>query len=88
MKIISGINGFGRFGLHLLKYYLDRYDKSNFQIAYINDDFLSIEEVIEMVRNDNYVEFRRYKVPLEDIQKGFEAAYDKSSGSLKVPVEI
>ena len=66
MKIISGINGFGRFGLHLLKYYLDRYDRSNFQIAYINDDFLSIEEVIEIVRNDNYVEFRRYKVLLED----------------------
>ena len=66
MRIISGINGFGRFGLHLLKYYLDRYDRSNFQIAYINDDFLSIEEVIEIVRNDNYVEFRRYKVLLED----------------------
>ena len=29
-----------------------------------------------------------HTVPLEDIQKGFETAYDKSTGSLKVHVEI
>lgn len=29
-----------------------------------------------------------HTVPLEDIQKGFESAYDKSTGSLKVHVEI
>jgi len=65
MKMISGINGFGRFGLHLLKYYLDRYENSNFKISYINDDFLSIEQVIDIICNDRYVEFRRYKVLLE-----------------------
>jgi glyceraldehyde 3-phosphate dehydrogenase len=66
MKIVCGINGFGRFGLHLLKYYLDRYDKSGFQISYINDDFLSIDQAIDIICNDSYVEFRRYKVLLED----------------------
>ena len=33
MKTLStGINGFGRFGLHLLKYWLDRSNESNFSI--------------------------------------------------------
>ncbi len=35
IKKIAGINGFGRFGLHLLKYWLDKADSSNFEIAYI-----------------------------------------------------
>ena len=39
MKKNTGINGFGRVGLHLLKYWLDRNDESNFDIKYINDDF-------------------------------------------------
>ena len=34
-KIETGINGFGRFGLHLLKYWLDRSKESNFTIDYI-----------------------------------------------------
>ena len=66
MKIITGINGFGRFGLHLLKYYLDRYDDSNFQISYINDDFLTINEARNIICNDTKVNFIRYKVLIED----------------------
>ena len=42
MKSVVGINGFGRFGLHLLKYWLDRSSKSSFKIDYINDDYLDI----------------------------------------------
>ena len=41
MKKIAGINGFGRFGLHLLKYWLDRASSSNFSIGYINDDTIN-----------------------------------------------
>ena len=66
MKIITGINGFGRFGLHLLKYYLDRFDKTNFQIAYINDDYLSINKVQNIICNDTYLNFIKYKVLIED----------------------
>jgi glyceraldehyde 3-phosphate dehydrogenase len=66
MKTIAGINGFGRFGLHLLKYYLDRYDDSNFQISYINDDFLKIEEAQNIICNDTKVNFIRYKVLIEN----------------------
>ena len=65
MKSIStGINGFGRFGLHLLKYWLDRSNESNFTIDYINDDFLNQEEIYKTILNDQYVIFNKYKVQL------------------------
>ncbi|MBT7623274.1 MAG: hypothetical protein HN595_01975, partial [Flavobacteriaceae bacterium] len=48
------------------KYYLDRYDKSNFQISYINDDYLTINKVQSIICNDNYINFIKYKVLIED----------------------
>ena len=62
MKKIAGINGFGRFGLHLLKYWLDRSEKSFFFIKYINDDFLTINQIIEILKKDKNVLFNKYKV--------------------------
>jgi glyceraldehyde 3-phosphate dehydrogenase len=65
MKILStGINGFGRFGLHLLKYWLDRSNESNFTVNYINDDFLTPEEIYSLILNDEYVIFNKYKIQL------------------------
>ena len=65
MKTLStGINGFGRFGLHLLKYWLDRSNESNFSIDYINDDFLSQEEIFNIILNDEFVIFNKYKIQL------------------------
>jgi len=55
--MIAGINGFGRFGLHLLKYWLDRSRESGFEIKYINDDFLSIQKVYDMIIEDHSVIF-------------------------------
>jgi len=66
--IKTGINGFGRFGLHLLKYWLDHKDKANFEISYINDDFLSIKEVLNIINSDSYVVFNNYKISLADNQ--------------------
>ena len=43
---IVGINGFGRFGLHLIKFYLDNFKSCNYEIKYINDDFLNIDQVV------------------------------------------
>ena len=60
----TGINGFGRFGLHLLKYWLDRSSESNFTIDYINDDFLSQEEIFNIILNDEFVIFNKYKIQL------------------------
>ena len=55
MKKKAGINGFGRFGLHIIKYWLDRNDESAFTISYINDDFLTIDQSIEIFRYTRFV---------------------------------
>ena len=60
----TGINGFGRFGLHLLRYWLDRKNSANFEINYINDNFLSIEDALSIINNDSYVSFKDYKVSI------------------------
>lgn len=65
-KIIAGINGFGRVGLHLLKYWLDRAERSTFQINYINDDFLGIKKAHEIITRDKYVVFNKYKVSISN----------------------
>ena len=64
IKVKVGINGFGRFGLHLLKYWLDRAEKSNFIINYINDDFLKINDALKIIINDKSVVFNKYKVTI------------------------
>tara|TARA_B110000008_G_C16912705_1_gene541379 strand:- start:145 stop:1140 length:996 start_codon:yes stop_codon:yes gene_type:complete len=65
-KVITGINGFGRFGLHLLKYWLDRSAQSNFSINYINDDFLDIHQIHNIIVSDKAVNFGKYKVQKRD----------------------
>lgn len=66
MKIDCGINGFGRFGLHLLKYWVDRNDKAEFCISYINDDTLSLRAAYDIIMMDESVKFDRYKVKMAD----------------------
>ena len=67
LKMVDvGINGFGRFGLHLLKYWLDRTTSSNFRIAYINDDSLDIRKAFSILINDKYVIFNKYKCQISD----------------------
>ncbi len=66
MTLEAGINGFGRFGLHLLKYWLDRSDQSHFNIRYINDDCLDINKAYELIVNDKYVIFNKYKIQVSD----------------------
>jgi glyceraldehyde 3-phosphate dehydrogenase len=66
MLKIAGINGFGRFGLHLLKYWLDRSKEANFKIAYINDDHLTLDQAYQMLLKDRYVHFNKYKIQIID----------------------
>ena len=61
-KVTTGINGFGRFGLHLLKYWLDRSHHADYTINYINDDFLDIDKIHEIIISDEAVNFKKYKV--------------------------
>lgn len=63
-KISTGINGFGRFGLHLLKYWLDRSEEASFKVDYINDDFLTQDNIFNIINNDEYVIFNKYKIGL------------------------
>ena len=61
-----GLNGFGRFGLHLLKYWLDRNEDTPWQIGWINDDSLTLKDAYRLMLSDDYVIFNKYKVYAED----------------------
>ncbi|PIN76963.1 hypothetical protein COV17_00220 [Candidatus Woesearchaeota archaeon CG10_big_fil_rev_8_21_14_0_10_36_11] len=64
-KLVAGVNGFGRFGLHLLKHWLDRRDRAHFDIRYINDPVLTIDDAARMIKNDPAVNFFQYKFKVE-----------------------
>lgn len=55
MKISTGINGFGRFGMHLLRYWIQKFDSANFSIDYINDESLSLKKVEKIITYDPYL---------------------------------
>ena len=61
-KKICGINGFGRFSLHLLRYWLYNIGKSGFNISFINDDYLSINDIYKIIKNDRYVKFNNFQI--------------------------
>jgi glyceraldehyde 3-phosphate dehydrogenase len=64
--VSTGINGFGRFGLHLLKYWLDRRESARFSIDYINDDFLSPHAAHHIILTDHFVRITEdHRVTLE-----------------------
>ena len=64
--VAAGINGFGRFGLHLLKYWLDRNKDLRFRIAWINDDTLDLASAFRIITSDPRVSFHKYKVATTD----------------------
>lgn len=60
----AGINGFGRFGQHLLKYWLEQ--PEHFSIRYINDPILTLQEVVRILSNDRYLSsFYRSRLRIE-----------------------
>ena len=66
------LNGFGRFGLHLLRYYLERLDKSNFKITHINDEKLQVEEMFKIIVNDKFVRiFDDFKINIKSNKISF-----------------
>jgi glyceraldehyde 3-phosphate dehydrogenase len=78
MKKSAGINGFGRFGLHLLKYWLDRNNEANFTIDFINDDTLSIFQSYDIIIKDEFVIFNKYKIKIN----GNELIFLEPNGSI------
>ncbi|MDO8530054.1 MAG: ATP-grasp domain-containing protein [bacterium] len=61
----AGINGFGRFGLHLLKYWLDKKSSAQFEITHINDDFFTIQDALKAILEDTYVHFKEHQINIE-----------------------
>lgn len=60
---VAGVNGFGRFGAHLLKYWLDRSQDSGFKIEYINDDSLDIDQILDLIDSDTKLQISKtYKI--------------------------
>lgn len=57
-----GINGFGRFGLHLLRYWLNAPEQAAYQIQFINDDFITLDHALEILSSDPYVPFSDFEV--------------------------
>jgi len=67
MNKICGVNGFGRFGLHFLNYYLELIEESNFDLKYINDNVLTIEKVFDIIQNDSFVKiYKKFDIKIED----------------------
>ena len=66
-KIKCGMNGFGRFGLHLLNYYLESANENNFELAYINDEILDINQALDIIVHDQYVKiYKKFSVKIKD----------------------
>ncbi len=66
-KVVCGVNGFGRFGLHFLNYYLESIEKSSFDLEYINDDILDINQALDIIVHDPYVQiYKNFQVKIED----------------------
>lgn len=61
----TGINGFGRFTLHFLKYLFERADEAKFKVLYINDDTLTIGEIFAIISSDRYVKFPKDTVGID-----------------------
>lgn len=53
-KNIAGINGFGRFGLGLFKSWFQDVN-SPYKIMFINDEALTIDDIIKILKNDTIV---------------------------------
>ncbi|OSM02505.1 glyceraldehyde-3-phosphate dehydrogenase [Magnetofaba australis] len=75
MSTLTGMNGFGRFGLHLLKYWLDRSEHANFKIAWINDDKLTLEQALKIIEDEIYVPINKYyKISVRENEITFTSA--------------
>ena len=54
-KIIAGINGFGRLGLHLFRYWLLNRDSASFSIGFINDPQRSARDIAKSIKRDDVI---------------------------------
>lgn len=55
IRPVCGINGFGRFGLHLLNAYLSENKAANIEICFINDEVIGVDRAYEIISKDGFV---------------------------------
>jgi glyceraldehyde 3-phosphate dehydrogenase len=55
----ANLNGFGRFGLHFLRYYLLNLENSKFNLGFINDENLTVSKMFEIIKKDSYVNLEK-----------------------------
>lgn len=55
VKIVAGINGFGRVGLRLFRHWLANVDRANFSIKFINDPHRTAEDIAQNIKNDKVI---------------------------------
>jgi glyceraldehyde 3-phosphate dehydrogenase len=66
-KVSAGVNGFGRVGLHLLKFWLDHPDDAQFDITHVNDPVLTLDDALRIINSDRKLNFSsNYKVTATD----------------------
>jgi glyceraldehyde 3-phosphate dehydrogenase len=66
-SVEAGLNGFGRFGKHLLRYWLERSEEADFAIRYINDIDLTAEQAKNSLVSDSFLgEFFSERVSVEE----------------------
>lgn len=75
-KVTVGINGVGRFGQHLLKYWLERDEDAPFIVSFLNDDYLSLDKAVKLMESDRDLQFDRFSVR----QTGNSIAFTGKSG--------
>ena len=83
MKTQAILNGFGRFGLHLLNYYLDRHQDCSFTLNSINDEILSVNQMISIIQKDRYVRI------LENWDMSFDSnsiVFQQESNSIELEI--
>ena len=79
MKTVCGLNGFGRFGIHLLKYWLENISTSEFEIKFINDDTLDQKSILKIIQEDKKTNFNNYDISLENEILSIKHKKDKNS---------
>ena len=80
VRIQAGMNGFGRFGLHLLRYWLNHVEDAPYTIQYINDDGLDLDKALDIINTDPYVQFNDFDV----IRKGDFLCFAKGDRYIEI----
>ena len=84
--VSAGLNGIGRFGLHLLRAWLDRPD-GPLRIVAINDAHYSLEAAVALLRGDAKVSFADCAVDAEAGQLVLRRAGHRISGTIILVVQ-